>query len=484
MFEALKQKGEVSKKSFERRASKLREQLLEAQIDLAEQGEHGVVVLICGVDLAGRRESIQVLHEWLDTRKMRKTRFVGGERDSFVDITRRIWESLPPKGQIVIHYGGWYLDLREALLSGRLVQTEYTDTVWQIQQLEKTLCAQGVRLCKIWLHLDEETQRQRLRELRVDRDERWRIDGVTERNVHLHEPIARASAEVLRATDAPWAPWTVMLAGNPRRRSLEVGQAVLKVLTEAPVNVPPEVRGPIAGVPALVPGQTEVPSAKAYKKQLKREQRKLRRRVRQFLSSGRRIVLGFEGWDAAGKGGAIRRVISGLDAEWYDVYAYAAPTSEERLYPFQWRFWRDMPREGRVGIYDRTWYGRVLVERVEGFASEEEWGRAYGEINRFERMLSVNGALVMKFWLQISPEEQLARFQARELVPYKRYKITEEDYRNRDRWGDYEAALGEILARTDRPNAPWVVVDAESKWVARLTVLRAINARLKELLTH
>jgi polyphosphate kinase 2 (PPK2 family) len=192
------------------------------------------------------------------------------------------------------------------------------------------------------------------------------------------------------------------------------------------------------------------------------------------------IVLVFEGVDAAGKGGSIRRITKALDARRYNIYPVAAPTEEERAQPYLWRFWRNLPRRGKVAIFDRSWYGRVLVERVEGFCSEADWQRAYSEINDFEDQLARNGTILQKFWLSISQEEQLRRFEERQVTPFKRFKITEEDWRNREKWPLYESAICDMLDRTSTEIAPWTLVESENKYYGRIKILRTLVQRLED----
>ena len=191
-------------------------------------------------------------------------------------------------------------------------------------------------------------------------------------------------------------------------------------------------------------------SPESYERKLPRLQGELRELARLAYEHGRPAVLVFEGWDAAGKGGSIRRMTEALDARQFRVVPVAAPTDEERAHHYLWRFWRHVPRDGRITVFDRSWYGRVLVERVEGFAAEAEWRRAYDEINEFELQLVSHGTALVKFWLHLSPEEQLRRFSEREVVPWKQHKLTGEDWRNRERWQDYLAAVNDMLVFTDR----------------------------------
>jgi polyphosphate kinase 2 (PPK2 family) len=215
-----------------------------------------------------------------------------------------------------------------------------------------------------------------------------------------------------------------------------------------------------------------------YRRQLAKQQARLHRLSIEARNRGISTVLAFEGWDAAGKGGVIRRVTAAMEAGDFRVIPVAAPTEDESKYHYLWRFWRDLPAAGKVVIFDRTWYGRVLVERLEGFAAAAEWQRAYDEINDFESQLVEHGYFVAKFWLHISPEEQLARFKAREETAYKKHKITEEDYRNRERWDDYVTAVDQKILRTTSEGAPWHVIPANSKQFARIATLKAINKGL------
>ncbi len=227
---------------------------------------------------------------------------------------------------------------------------------------------------------------------------------------------------------------------------------------------------------------TQVLEKKAYEVQLAKWQGRLSELVRHPDFKKHSLILAFEGSDAAGKGGSIRRVTAAIDARQYQIVPVAAPTEEERAQPYMWRFWRHIPRNGRVAIFDRTWYGRVLVERVEGFCSEADWLRAYTEINDFEHELLEDGAIVIKFWLQISDKEQLKRFKEREKIEFKRFKITEEDWRNREKSGAYHAAVCDMVDRTSTGTAPWTLVEANDKCFARVKILRTICERLETVL--
>lgn len=222
----------------------------------------------------------------------------------------------------------------------------------------------------------------------------------------------------------------------------------------------------------------QVKSKKAYKKQLKKYQLRLRQCEQAIGEAALPVLLAFEGWDAGGKGGVIRRVLERMDSRGYEVHQIGPPSEQEQTHHYLRRFWLRLPRRGQLVIFDRSWYGRVLVERVEGFATRKEWKRSYDEINTFEKMLADNGTLIMKFWMHITPEEQLRRFKNREQSPFKRWKLTPDDWRNREKWSEYEEATEEMLVRTDTSWAPWTLIEGNYKWYARIKVLKSITDRI------
>jgi polyphosphate kinase 2 (PPK2 family) len=291
-----------------------------------------------------------------------------------------------------------------------------------------------------------------------------------------------AVEQMLDQTNTPEAPWFVVDGSNGRFRDLTVAE-IVRDRVQARLAKPPKQAAAKKAKEEFedLLGKVDLSQAlekEDYKKQLAKQQRRFHGLVRDAHARGISTVLAFEGWDAGGKGGNIRRLTSALPARSYKVIPIAAPTEEERVRHYLWRFWRHMPPAGNLVIFDRTWYGRVTVERIEGFAKPQEWQRAYGEINDFEEQLAERGMVVLKFWLHISQEEQLARFQAREKTSYKKYKITEEDYRNRAKWDDYLLAVNEMIAKTDTANAPWHIVPANNKYFARIFVLKAVSDAL------
>jgi polyphosphate kinase 2 (PPK2 family) len=289
------------------------------------------------------------------------------------------------------------------------------------------------------------------------------------------------------------APWQIVESTEARYRNLRVAEAALKALEErlerddrAEGKVRPKGRRPVRKRARTILDTVDLnkkplPHGK-YRSQLDRHQAQLSRLTRKAHEKGVSSVLVFEGWDAAGKGGVIRRITAAMNPENYHVIPVAAPTEEEKAHHYLWRFWRREPRVGEVTIFDRSWYGRVLVERVEGFASESEWQRAYSEINDFEAQLHGHGVLVLKFWLHIDRDEQLRRFRARQQTEYKKYKITDEDFRNREQWDHYTCAVDDMVARTGTDYAPWHLVGSNDKRRARVEVLRIYSKVLKQRL--
>jgi polyphosphate kinase 2 (PPK2 family) len=293
--------------------------------------------------------------------------------------------------------------------------------------------------------------------------------------------------EALDATGRPEAPWRVVDSSDSRRRNLAVAETLLAEIRTRAESGPPVLETPPAADPSPVPQPdalaavdlTKKLGKEKYEEQLERWQGKLHRAADKAMEREIGTVLVFEGWDAAGKGGVIRRLCAAIHPAAYRVITVAAPSDEERAHPYLWRFGRQLPRDGHLAVFDRSWYGRVLVERVEGFASEAQWRRAYGEINTFESMMAEHGVVLAKFWLHIDRDEQLRRFEDRRKTPFKQYKITDEDWRNRERWDDYERAVNEMVARTDTEHAPWVIVPANDKRYARVHVIKTVCRLLR-----
>jgi len=492
MFESAELGHKVSKQLYARQEPKLREALLNAQFDLAQAKKFPVLILIGGVDGAGKGETVNLLNEWMDPRHI-QTRAFGDPSDEEAERPRmwRFWRELPPKGKIGIMFGSWYTAPIVSRVLGQADDAALKDSLEEIVRFERMLCDEGVLLLKFWFHLSKKQQKQRMQELEKGPLTRWRVTKVDWDRFKKYDAFRKVSERALRETSNANAPWTVVEGVDARYRSLTVGKMLLDAMKkrlekssfkERRVQVPPlpemDNLGLLRGL-----DMTQKLAKEKYDTQLEKWQGQLNllsRSKRYFKNHA--LILLFEGSDAAGKGGAIRRITGAIDARHFQVVPVAAPTEEERAQPYLWRFWRHAPRHGRISIFDRSWYGRVLVERVEGFCGVADWMRAYSEINDFEEQLVRGGAIVCKFWLQITAEEQLKRFTLRQKTSFKRFKITEEDWRNRKKWGEYEQAVCDMIDRTSTEIAPWTVVEAEDKYFARVKILRTIVERVQAAL--
>lgn len=479
MFESANLDHAVAKAAYKREEPRLREALLEAQQALRNDGRFAVLVLIAGVQGSGRGETVNLLNEWLDPRHVETTAF-GEPSDEERERPEqwRYWKALPPKGKIGVLFEAWHAGPILRRVRGDTSDDEFAHETAQVSRLEKMLVDEGVLLLKYWFHISAGQQKKRLKEAR-------------EKVEAPYKKFVRVGEAFLRRTSTGDAPWTIIPGGDHRHRALSFGRHLLAALRERLEARPPRKSGrkpPIITPPADATNvirslQLDQPlERKDYDHELEKWQGRLSRmsRAKRFRETA--VVAVFEGNDGAGKGGAIRRVTRALDARLYTTVSIAAPTEEDLAHPYLWRFWRHVPRRGRLALFDRSWYGRVLVERVEGLTAEADWRRAYVEINDFEQALVGHGIVVVKFWMAISKEEQLRRFRERERVAHKRFKITPEDWRNRKRWDAYEAAVCEMVDRTSSSIAPWTLVEADNKLFARVKVLRTLCKALERRL--
>ena len=488
MFESAELGHKIDKDTYKLAVPQLRADLLDAQYDLKEQGKIPVIVLVSGQDGAGKGETINVLYEWMDPRFISTLAFsapTDEERER--PFMWRYWRALPPKGRIGIFAGSWYSIPIHDRIDGAMTQAALDQRVDQINRFEQMLVNEGALVLKFWFHLTKEGQRRRLKALEKDPRTAWRVTKWNWDRLKTYDELQEVAGHVLRLTNTPWAPWIIVEGEDDRFRSLTAGKIILDAIRKRLAEADKQVTPVAPPVQPNIDGRDIISeldlshklSKKQYEDQLAKWQGRLSELVRDPRFKQRSLICVFEGSDAAGKGGSIRRVTASMDARQYQIIPIAAPTEEERAQPYLWRFWRHLPRVGRAAIFDRSWYGRVLVERVEGFCAEADWLRAYTEINDFEHELSGAGAIIVKFWLQVSREEQLRRFKEREKIEFKRFKITEEDWRNREKWDAYQEAICDMVDRTSTGIAPWTLVEANDKGYARVKILRTICERLE-----
>ncbi|HYQ46575.1 MAG TPA: polyphosphate:AMP phosphotransferase [Polyangiaceae bacterium] len=478
----------LSKQDYDAALGELRTSLLKAQVEV-EQAKIPVIVLLNGADGAGKAETLNMLNEWFDARYVTTEAY-----DAPTEAERarpeywRYWMTLPKAGQIGLFLGSWYSPpILERVMEGGKPRA-FEQALTRINAFERTLADGGVLFIKLWFHVSKKEQRRRLKAEERATSTRLLVSKSNWRHHERYDDFISVTEQVLLDTSTGHAPWTVIESGDDRYRNMTTGRTILERIRyrlatrrkSEPPQPEPEIDDPVTLLDRLDLSLKLEKSA--YEKRMAELQGALGELARKLKKRQRSAIFLFEGSDAAGKGGAIRRLVWALDARQYRIIPIAAPTDEERAHHYLWRFFRQLPRRGRITIYDRSWYGRVLVERVEGFTSEENWRRAYKEINDFEHELTLDGIVLVKFWLQISPEEQLRRFQDREREPWKQHKITAEDYRNRRKTHQYEAAAAEMISRNSTEYAPFTLVEAEDKHYARVKVLETVCERLERAL--
>lgn len=466
-----------------------------------------VVVLLEGWDAAGKGDSIGTLVYPLDPRGFRVcTTHAPTEDDRFHPYLFRFWTRLPARGKFVFFDRGWHRRMLEGRLEKALDHQGLLAAAEEVREFERHLTDDGVVLIKFWLQISKKEQKRRLEDIADDRYERWRLHQPGSHKDLSYRRSLEVAEEVLALTSTANAPWMPIAAEHRYFRRIDLLQKLIAALRRAlaerhrPLPTGSEVETPSAE-PSHLPNEARIPippssqatlldrvdltcrlDRKEYEKQLDSLQQRLQELELECYHQRVSVVVVYEGWDAAGKGGNIKRLTQELDPRGYEVIPIAAPDATEKAHHYLWRFWRQLPKAGHIAIFDRSWYGRVLVERVEGLASEAEWRRAYQEINEFEQHQTESGSVLVKFWLHISPEEQLRRFEERERVPHKRHKITAEDWRNRSRWAAYREAAVEMIERTSTRSSPWTIVEAEDKLWGRVKTLQTVVTALEERL--
>jgi AMP-polyphosphate phosphotransferase len=481
MFEAVEgAHKKINKETFKKREAKLRERLLETQYKILEAKEWPLVILINGVEGAGKADTVNLLTEWMDPRHIHAHAFAEPTGEELERPPMyRFWRKLPPKGKIGVFFGSWYTQPIVEHTLGDWKKKRFEAALDEIRRFETMLTREGVAFAKYWFHLSKKDQKKRFEDLEADKLTAWRVSKEDWRRHEHYDDFRRTSERALARTWSEDAPWTLVDGRDSEARALFVGESLLSIMHDRLKAASASERS--LTKPKSKPSQATIKvdlsktlPKKKYEKDLIKLQARLALLTRHKKFGRLSPVLVFEGADAAGKGGAIRRVTRALDARAYEVIPIAAPSEEERAQPYLWRFWRHAPRDGKVVIFDRSWYGRVLVERVENFCPQPDWRRAYNEINDFEEQLFEAGCPIAKFWLQISPEEQLRRFKEREDIAWKNFKITKEDWRNREKWDAYQNAAAEMIKLTTTKHAPWTVVPAEDKHYARIHILETI----------
>jgi AMP-polyphosphate phosphotransferase len=501
MFEAAEVGRKLEKEEYRAQVPVLRAQLLEVQQQLL-QAPFPVIVLFAGVDAAGKSETASLLNEWMDPHWI-VTRGYMDPSDEELERPRlwRYWRDLPPHGRIALFLSAWYSSPIRHRVAHRITNPEFDALLEEVAAFERALTDDGAVILKFWMHLGKAAQKKRFKAFEKDPLRRWRVSKDSWRHWRMFDRFVAAADRAIRQTSTDEAPWHIVEGEDERYRSVVVGttlrDAIRRGLERAHAHHHPPRRKTTRKTRGLESTLEQIEQhfnvldqldmerrldPKRFDVALERHQGRLNLLQRKAQRKGISTILVFEGWDAAGKGGAIRRITSALDARDYQVIPTSAPNDEERARHYLWRFWRQLSRAGRLLIFDRSWYGRVLVERVEGFATEDECRRGYGEITHFEDQLVAHGILLVKFWIHITKDEQLRRFRDRRRIEHKRWKITGEDWRNRGRWTDYTLAVSEMVARTSTRVAPWTLIEGNDKNFARIKVIKTLADRLERRL--
>ena len=503
MFQTVELGQKLSKQDYKQMELKLWENLLGLQHRLRKEGGFPDLIDFAGVRGAGKGTSVNLLHKWMDARWIVTQAFTHPsdeerERPTFW----RFWRNLPPRGQIGIHMSGRYSRPLLDYVYGRISPVEFTHALDRINAFEKALADDGAMVLKFWMHISSEVQKKRLELLENDPLRSWRMSAEDWKHWEMYDKFIEAAERIISYTNTGHAPWEIIEGEDFNYRSIRVGEILQQSLERHLVTqqiqqkylreMREEVQSTLSEITASN-GNGNAPvtimdgldlsvslDKQSYKNELAFFKARLASLAQKAASLDISSILVFEGPDASGKGGVIRRITSALDARYYKVHPFAAPTDTEKAHHYLWRFWNCISRAGRMTIFDRSWYGRVLVERVEGFAGDDEWRRAYAEINDFEDQLLEHGIVLLKFWMHIDKEEQLRRFKAREETPHKRWKLCDEDWRNRERWDEYSLAAHEMIQQTSVRNSPWILVENQNKPYGRIKVLKAICDALEQ----
>lgn len=495
MLEKIDLSKKMDKETYKQVIGEEGEKLGLLQRQLKEAGIP-VMVVFEGMGASGKGTQINRLIQALDPRG-----FDVYANDKSTDEERlhpflwRFWTKIPAYGRIAVFDRSWYRQVTIERFDKTMTEEQLSGAFHDIQSFERQLAEDGMVIIKLFLYISKEEQKKRFKKLEDSRETSWRVSKDDWRRNKEYDRYLEINEEMLEKTDTDCAPWAIIEATDKDYAAAKIMTHVASSMEKALAHrrqkcIQKEAESSLSaekyqnGVLSGVDPNKEM-TKEDYKKEIDKLQKKLEFLHSEIYRLRIPVVLGFEGWDAGGKGGAIKRLTSHLDPRGYKVCPTAAPNDIEKVHHYLWRFWNQAPKAGHIAIFDRTWYGRVMVERIEGFCSEWEWKRAYQEINEMEAHMANAGAVVIKFWLHIDKDEQERRFKERQENPAKQWKITDEDWRNREKWDLYEAAVNEMLVRTSTTYAPWVVVEGNCKYYARVkvlkTVVEALEAKVKEV---
>ncbi len=457
------------------------DRLFQAQMKIKEAGLP-IMVIFEGWGAAGKGSMIGRVIRNIDPRFFRVRTFADptAEEKRYPFLRRYLLE-IPEAGKLTFFDGYWMHEVTGPRLAGKLSDKEYRRLVHSISTTERSLTDNGYLVMKFFLHISKKEQKKRLEALQADKNTRWRVTESDIAENKNYEKALQVYDQYLTDTNPSSSPWYIIDATDKKQAELQtlrfLNQGIETALRNKSLAVPIlQNTFPLNPIPKLqdISLDDKQLTEEEYDAKLKSLQKELRALHNELYRKKIPVIIAYEGWDAAGKGGNIKRITSALDPRGYEVQPIASPEPHEKARHFLWRFWTRLPKDGHIAIFDRTWYGRVMVERLEGFCSENDWQRAYNEMNEFEKELADWGAVVIKFWVQIDKETQLERFTERQNTPEKQWKITEEDWRNREKWDQYEEAINEMLRKTNTVFAPWYVLESKDKKYARIKALEIV----------
>ena len=464
-----------------------RSRLFASQMKIKDAGLP-VMVIFEGWGAAGKGSVLGKIIKNIDPRFFKvKTYAAPTAEDNRYPFLYRYMKDIPEKGKFVFYDTYWMEEITDARISGEMGDKEYEEKIDSITRTERSLVDNGYLVMKFFFQIGKKEQKRRLDALLADKDTKWRVDKYDlHENKHYDESL-EVYDKYLKDTNSPTAPWYIIDAKDKKLAELQVLEFLNQGIDTALKNkdlAAPILQNtyPLKKTPLLkdidLKGKTL--TEEEYDKKLDDLQDELSQLHYKLYRKKIPVIIAYEGWDAAGKGGNIKRITGALDPRGFEVQPIASPEPHEKARHFLWRFWTRLPKTGHIAIFDRTWYGRVMVERIEGFCSENDWQRAYNEINEFEKELTDWGAVVIKFWVQIDKRTQLKRFKERQATPEKQWKITDEDWRNREKWNQYEQAIDEMIQKTSTEFAPWYILESVDKKYARIKALEIVVEELKK----
>ena len=477
------------KDELKERLSKSKNRLYDLQMKIKER-KLPVLVLFEGWSAAGKGSMIGKIIKNIDPRFFKvATMSAPTEEETRRPFLYRYMKKIPEEGKFTFLDSGWMEHTAKDVLKGVLSGEDYEKRIESIKRFERQLTDNGYLVLKFFMEIDKEEQKTRMQKLLDKTDTSWRVTGFDKWQNEHYKKCEKVFDRYLKDTNLPTSPWYIIDAGNKKWAELQVLETLVSNIDTALQNqkhsVPiPQNVFPLVKMPKLseVDLSDKFIDEKEYQQKLKVLQSRLGELHNRLYRKRVPVIITYEGWDAAGKGGNIKRVTGALDPRGYEVHPIASPEPHEKARHYLWRFWTRLPKNGHIAIFDRTWYGRVMVERLEGFCSENDWKRAYNEMNEFEKELHDWGAVIIKFWVQIDKDTQLERFTERQNNPEKQWKITDEDWRNREKWDQYEMAVDEMLKKTSTTYAPWHILESVDKKYARIKALKIIIKELEKVL--